>query len=61
MEAIGPETEAPSSKRSKVSLLKIKDGVKLTIEASDMIALRAALNSYLKWIQGILDLLKKIS
>jgi len=51
--ALIPETESPSSKRSRTEV-RIQ-GNQLVIEtfASDTTALRASLNSYLRWVQGI--------
>ena len=51
--ALIPEAESPSSERSRTEV-KIQ-GNELVIEtfASDTTALRASLNSYLRWVQGI--------
>ena len=51
--ALIPETESPSSERSRTEV-RIQ-GNELVIEtvASDTSALRASLNSYLRWVQGI--------
>ena len=51
--ALIPEAESPSSKRSRTEV-RIQ-GNQLVIEtfASDTTALRASLNSYLRWVQGI--------
>lgn len=53
-ESLQPELDNPSSDRSKVELI-IKDGgeVALHITATDTSALRATLNSYLRWIGAI--------
>lgn len=49
LKALLPETKKPTTSRSKVSVEG--DGKKLTIriEAKDTSALRATLNSYLRW------------
>jgi len=51
--ALIPEAESPSSERSRTEV-RIQ-GNQLVIEtfASDTTALRASLNSYLRWVQGI--------
>jgi KEOPS complex subunit Pcc1 len=51
--ALIPEAESPSSERSRTEV-SIR-GNELVIEtfASDTTALRASLNSYLRWVQGI--------
>ena len=51
--ALIPEAESPSSERSRTEVT-IQDN-ELVIEtfASDTTALRASLNSYLRWVQGI--------
>ena len=51
--ALIPEAQSPSSERSRIEV-RIQ-GNELVIEtfASDTTALRASLNSYLRWVQGI--------
>ncbi|MCK5150226.1 MAG: hypothetical protein KAQ65_00235 [Candidatus Thorarchaeota archaeon] len=50
--AIKPETESVPSDRATASLSK-KDGrLTISINASDLTALRAAMNSYLAWVSG---------
>ena len=59
-----PETEKPATTRSKVSLEKDGAFLVLRVEASDTVALRAALNAYLRWINSavkVLETLKNIS
>jgi len=36
------------------------DGIVISTEASDTTAMRAAVNSYLRWVQGMLNMLSKI-
>ncbi|NLK25462.1 MAG: hypothetical protein GX307_02670 [Euryarchaeota archaeon] len=50
MAALSPEVgrEIP---RTRVRLTKVKEGIVLEVEASDLGALRAALNSYLRWME----------
>jgi len=53
--SLEPEVASPSTVRSKASLAKKGDFLLLEIEARDTVALRAALNAYLRWIGSILD------
>jgi len=57
--AMKPETETPSSDRSRTTISLKGDSLTLHIEATDTSALRAALNSYLRWVDGILRLLEE--
>lgn len=58
--ALKPEAERPSSHRSSVSM--DAEGRRLTIRvtASDIAALRAALNSYLRWAEAVLDVVERV-
>ena len=59
-ESLSPEVDHPSSKRSNVKV-SINEGlVILTIEASDVVAMRATINSYLRWVKTILDVVDTI-
>jgi len=60
LDALSPEVESPSSERSSTDVLRGVDGIVISTEASDTTAMRAAVNSYLRWVQGILDMLSKI-
>jgi tRNA threonylcarbamoyladenosine modification (KEOPS) complex Pcc1 subunit len=55
-----PESEMPSSSRSHVNIHIQEEGILLTIKASDTTAMRAAINSYLRWIMGILNMFNEI-
>ena len=58
--SLKPEMAAPTSDRSLVSIDPTSNGILLRIEAQDVIALRAAANSYLYWAMGIMDLTCKL-
>lgn len=60
LDALGPEVESPSSERSSTEVRRGVDGIDISTEASDTTAMRAAVNSYIRWVQGILDMLSKI-
>lgn len=52
-----PETAKPATTRSRADL-RIEDGfLVLVVEARDTVALRAALNAYLRWISVICSVL----
>jgi KEOPS complex subunit Pcc1 len=59
--ALKPEALAPNTRRAKINLKK--DGLFLVvlINAKDTVALRATLNSYLRWINSALDVLETVS
>jgi len=55
--ALMPEALKPATTRSKADL-KIEDTfLVLTVEAKDTVALRAALNAYLRWVSAVCDVL----
>ena len=58
--ALMPEIETPSSERSFTRVLANKNQIIICTEASDTSALRASLNSYLRWIQGIQKIFESI-
>lgn len=55
LKAMSPETRT-STDRSKVTIRKAKQSLVLIVETSDTIALRSALNTYLRWTNSILDI-----
>jgi KEOPS complex subunit Pcc1 len=55
LRSLGPEVNSPTSTRSQASLAKEGDCLILKIEANDTVALRAALNAYLRWINSMLN------
>ncbi|MBS7636865.1 hypothetical protein KEJ37_05990 [Candidatus Bathyarchaeota archaeon] len=59
-EALVPETVKPATTRSKAEL-KIEDAsLVLTVKAKDTVALRAALNAYLRWISAVFSVLSAL-
>lgn len=58
--AIHPEVERPSSSRSEVSIRSVGRHLIFRIKSSDVSALRAALNSYLRWANSVLDVLRRV-
>ena len=59
-ESLAPEVERPTSERSKVMVSEVEGQVVISIEASDVVALRAAINSYLRWVGAILDVVDAV-
>ena len=55
-----PEVEQPTSERSVVKVSTEKGKLTISFEASDIAALRAAINSYLRWVGAILDVVDSI-
>jgi tRNA threonylcarbamoyladenosine modification (KEOPS) complex Pcc1 subunit len=53
--ALMPETAKPATTRSKAHLKTEGLFLVLTIEAKDTVALRAAINAYLRWISAVCD------
>lgn len=58
--ALLPEAECPSSARSKISIEGEKRWLTIHINASDIAALRAALNSYFRWADAVLDVVGRV-
>jgi tRNA threonylcarbamoyladenosine modification (KEOPS) complex Pcc1 subunit len=54
--SLQPELESGISDRSKIVIEASETGIIVDVVADDMVALRAAVNSYLYWIQGIMDI-----
>lgn len=57
LDALKPEVKKPTSLRSKESLKKEESFLVLRVEAEDTVALRAALNAYLRWINSVASVL----
>ncbi len=59
-ESLAPEIEHQTSERTNVTMSSKKGEVIISIEASDIVALRAAINSYLRWVGAILDVVEAV-
>ena len=57
-EALKPEVDRAVTVRSRAGLEKDKNFLVLKVEAGDTVALRAALNAYLRWINSTLNVLE---
>jgi len=51
--ALQPETKKPTTLRSRETLEREGDFLVLKVEANDTVALRTALNAYLRWINSV--------
>ena len=58
--SLQPELEHGVSERSAVNIKFNNKGIVIGITANDVTALRAAVNSYLYWVLGILDIGNRI-
>jgi tRNA threonylcarbamoyladenosine modification (KEOPS) complex Pcc1 subunit len=61
IESLQPELEHAVSERSTVNITFNNKGIVIGITADDVTALRAAVNSYLYWVRGILDIGNRIN
>jgi tRNA threonylcarbamoyladenosine modification (KEOPS) complex Pcc1 subunit len=60
LDALKPETQTPSTRRSKVHMKSEGNILTLDFRARDTSALRAAINSYLRQTSMIINVLKSI-
>jgi tRNA threonylcarbamoyladenosine modification (KEOPS) complex Pcc1 subunit len=58
--ALKPETLKPPSKRSKTSITLKKNFLTINFQAKDSTALRAAVNSYLRYAAAWLNIIETI-
>jgi tRNA threonylcarbamoyladenosine modification (KEOPS) complex Pcc1 subunit len=56
--ALKPEVDKPATMRSRAKLEKEDNFLVLKVEARDTVALRAALNAYLRWINSMMNVLE---
>lgn len=55
-----PEVNSPTSERSRVEVEAVGEKLFIRMKASDVAALRAAFNSYLRWVAAILDVVETV-
>jgi tRNA threonylcarbamoyladenosine modification (KEOPS) complex Pcc1 subunit len=55
--ALAPETAKPATTRSKACIKIEGSHLVLAVEARDTVALRAALNAYLRWVYAVCNVL----
>ena len=56
--SIKPELDIPSSNRVQVIMDSYEDQLLFQFRASDVVALRAALNSFLRWVTTVLNIIE---
>ena len=56
--ALKPEVDKPATIHSRAKLEKEDNFLVLKVEARDAVALRAALNAYLRWINSMMNVLE---
>jgi tRNA threonylcarbamoyladenosine modification (KEOPS) complex Pcc1 subunit len=60
LDALAPEANRPVTTRAKAVLEREGDFLVLKVEAKDTVALRAALNAYLRWIGSTVKVLEVV-
>ena len=60
LDALAPEAEKPAGARAKAVLEREGNFLVLKVEARDTVALRAALNAYLRWIGSAVNVLEAV-
>lgn len=60
LDALAPEANRPVNIRAKATLERDGDFAVLTVESKDTVALRAALNAYLRWIGSTVKVLETV-
>jgi len=61
LEALKPETRTPLTRRSRAQVKREGNSLTLSFEATDISALRAAINSYLRWIHLAKTVVKSVN
>ena len=60
LDALAPEANRPIATRAKTVLEREGNFLVLKVEAKDTVALRAALNAYLRWIGSAVKVLEVV-
>lgn len=60
LDALAPESNKPATSRAKVALARDGNILVLSVEAKDTVALRAALNAYLRWINSAMKVIEVV-
>jgi len=60
LDALAPEANRPVTTRAKAILDRDSSFLVLKVEAKDTVALRAALNAYLRWIGSTVKVLEVV-
>jgi tRNA threonylcarbamoyladenosine modification (KEOPS) complex Pcc1 subunit len=57
---LAPEAKKPVTTRARTVLKKEGNFLVLKVEAEDTVALRAALNAYLRWVGSMMNVLEVV-
>ncbi len=60
-ESLIPETKTPSSNRSSTVIEMDENHIIIKTDADDISALRANLNSYMRWVQSIQEVVNNLN
>ena len=60
LKALAPEAKKPVTRRARTVLEKEGNFLVLRVEAEDTVALRAALNAYLRWVGSMVNVLEVV-
>ena len=60
LDALAPEADRPINVRAKANLERDGKFIVLKVEANDTVAMRAALNAYLRWIVSAVKVLEAV-
>ncbi len=60
LKALAPEANRPVTTRARTVLKKEGNFLVLKVEAKDTVALRAALNAYLRWVGSMMNVLEVV-
>ncbi|MCW4007279.1 MAG: KEOPS complex subunit Pcc1 [Candidatus Bathyarchaeota archaeon] len=60
LDALAPEANKPATSRARVVLARDGNFLVLSVEAKDTVALRAALNAYLRWISSAMKVIEVV-
>ncbi|MGQ9530354.1 MAG: KEOPS complex subunit Pcc1 [Candidatus Bathycorpusculaceae bacterium] len=58
VKALEPEVKKPATTRSRANVEKENASLILKVEARDTVALRATLNTYLRWVNSMANVLE---
>jgi len=58
--ALTPEAEAPSTRRANIRIEKNGEFLTIEVEAKDTVALRATINTYLRWINSTMNVIEVV-
>jgi tRNA threonylcarbamoyladenosine modification (KEOPS) complex Pcc1 subunit len=60
LDALAPEAKKPATARARATLERDDIFLVLKVEAKDTVALRVALNTYLRWVSAMMNVLEVV-